>query len=70
MRVCYFFIFLIFFSFFYFIFLEIVNLNIPTAMPLVYEFDSNLKAVKHYYLASDEEIKAKVEAVANQGKKK
>ena len=39
-------------------------------MPLVYEFDSNLKAVKHYYLASDEEIKAKVEAVANQGKKK
>ena len=57
-----------FFSFF--IFLEIVNLNIPTAMPLVYEFDSNLKAIKHYYLATDEEVKAKVDAVANQGKKK
>jgi 2,3-bisphosphoglycerate-dependent phosphoglycerate mutase len=37
---------------------------------LVYEFDSKLKVIKHYYLASDEEVKAKVEAVANQGKKK
>ena len=50
--------------------IEIVNLNIPTALPLVYEFDSNLKAIKHYYLATDEEVNQKVLAVANQGKKK
>jgi len=45
-------------------------LNIPTALPLVYEFDHNLKAIKHYYLATDEEVKTKIEAVANQGKAK
>lgn len=52
------------------IILEIVNLNIPTGLPLVYEFDHNLKATKHYYLATDEEVKMKIEAVANQGKVK
>lgn len=49
---------------------EILNLNIPTALPLVYELDHDLKPIKHYYLATDEEVKSKVEAVANQGKAK
>lgn len=30
---------------------DIVNLNIPTGQPLVYELDENLKPIKHYYLA-------------------
>lgn len=49
---------------------DVINLNIPTAIPLVYELDSNLKPIKHYYLASDEEVKNKIAAVANQGKAK
>jgi 2,3-bisphosphoglycerate-dependent phosphoglycerate mutase len=49
---------------------EIVNLNIPTGMPLVYELDSNLKPLKSYYLGDAEKVKAAMEAVASQGKKK
>jgi len=50
---------------------EIVDLNIPTAIPLVYELDAaTLKPIRHYYLATDEEVKKAIEAVANQGKKK
>ena len=49
---------------------EILGVNIPTAVPLVYEFDDNFKAVKHYYLGDQEAIAAKMQAVANQGKKK
>ena len=49
---------------------EVLGLNIPTATPLVYEFDDNLNPVKHYYLGDQEALKAKMEAVANQGKKK
>jgi 2,3-bisphosphoglycerate-dependent phosphoglycerate mutase len=49
---------------------EIVNLNIPTGTPLVYELDDNLKPMKHYYLGDQEKIKAAMEAVAAQGKKK
>jgi len=49
---------------------EIVKLNIPTGIPLVYELDKDLKAVKHYYLASEEELKKATSAVANQGKAK
>jgi len=49
---------------------EIINLNIPTALPLVYELDKDLNPIKHYYLASDEEVKLKIESVANQGKAK
>ena len=48
---------------------EIIGINIPTAVPLVYEFDENFKAVNHYYLGDQEAIKAKMQAVANQGKK-
>ncbi len=49
---------------------EIVALNIPTGIPLVYELDDNLKPLKHYYLGDQEEIAKKTNAVANQGKAK
>ena len=49
---------------------EIVGVNIPTGVPLVYEFDDNMKAVNHYYLMDEEELKKQMEAVANQGKAK
>ncbi len=49
---------------------EIVNLNIPTGVPLVYELDDELKPIKHYYLGDAAEIEKKAKAVANQGKKK
>lgn len=49
---------------------DIVELNIPTGMPLVYELDDNLKPLKSYYLGDPEKVKAAMEAVANQGKKK
>ncbi|MCC6590411.1 MAG: 2,3-diphosphoglycerate-dependent phosphoglycerate mutase [Bryobacterales bacterium] len=49
---------------------EIVELNIPTGMPLVYELDDNLKPLNRYYLGDPEKVKAAMEAVAAQGKKK
>ena len=49
---------------------DIVNFNIPTGVPLVYELDNNLKPVKHYFLGDPEEIKKKIEAVKAQGKAK
>ncbi|MBT9432831.1 2,3-diphosphoglycerate-dependent phosphoglycerate mutase [Candidatus Sodalis endolongispinus] len=49
---------------------EILELNIPTGVPLVYEFDDNMKPIKHYYLGNADEIAAKAAAVANQGKAK
>ena len=49
---------------------EIVELNIPTGVPLVYELDDDLKPIKHYYLGDPEEVKKLAEAVANQGKAK
>jgi len=49
---------------------DIVGLNIPTGMPLVYELDDNLRPIKHYYLGDPEEVKKAMEAVANQGKAK
>ncbi len=49
---------------------EIVSLNIPTGVPLVYELDEYLKPIKSYYLGDAEAIKAAQEAVANQGKAK
>lgn len=47
----------------------ILELNIPTAMPLVYELDANLKPIKSYYLGDPEKVKAAMDAVAKQGKK-
>ena len=49
---------------------DIVNLNIPTGLPLVYELDDKLKPVKNYYLGDPEEVKKAMEAVAKQGKAK
>lgn len=49
---------------------EIVELNIPTGVPLVYELDENLKPIKHYYLGDQEAVAMAMKAVANQGKAK
>jgi 2,3-bisphosphoglycerate-dependent phosphoglycerate mutase len=49
---------------------DIMKLNIPTGIPLVYELDENLKPVKHYYLADEAAVKAAIDKVANQGKAK
>ncbi|MEP7212442.1 MAG: 2,3-diphosphoglycerate-dependent phosphoglycerate mutase [Acidobacteriota bacterium] len=49
---------------------DIVNLNIPTGIPLIYELDDAMKPIKSYYLGDQEAIKAAREAVANQGKAK
>ena len=47
---------------------EILELNIPTGIPLVYELDNNLRPLKHYYLGDEETVNQAVQAVANQGK--
>lgn len=49
---------------------EIVHLNLPTAVPYVFEFDDNYNLINDYLLGDPEEIKKLMEAVANQGKKK
>ncbi len=49
---------------------EIVGLNIPTGMPLVYELDEGLKPLKSYYLGDPEKVRQAMDAVANQGKVK
>jgi len=48
---------------------EIIGVNIPYCIPLVYELDENLKPIKHYYLAPDEEVKRVIEGIKNQTKK-
>ena len=48
---------------------DIVGLNIPNGIPLVYELDAELKPIKRYYLGDAEAIAAAAAAVANQGKK-
>jgi 2,3-bisphosphoglycerate-dependent phosphoglycerate mutase len=47
---------------------EILRLNIPTGIPLVYELDNALKPLRHYYLADEEKVERALSAVANQGK--
>ncbi|MEG0328345.1 MAG: 2,3-diphosphoglycerate-dependent phosphoglycerate mutase [Erysipelothrix sp.] len=49
---------------------EIMKVNIPTGVPLVYEFDDNFNVLDKYYLGDQDALKAKMEAVANQGKAK
>jgi len=49
---------------------EIVGLNIPTGIPLVYELDEKLNSTKNYYLGDPEEIAKAAAAVAAQGKAK
>ena len=48
---------------------DIVGLNIPNGVPLVYELDGKLQPIKHYYLGDAAAIEAAAQAVANQGKK-
>ena len=47
---------------------EIIKLNIPTGIPLIYELDDDLKPLKHYYLAESEKVEQAMKAVADQGK--
>lgn len=47
---------------------EIVRLNIPTGIPLVYELDAELRPLRHYYLGNPEEVARAVQQVVNQGK--
>ena len=47
---------------------NIVKLDIPTGIPLIYELDDDLKPIQHYYLGDPEAVKKATEAVANQGK--
>jgi 2,3-bisphosphoglycerate-dependent phosphoglycerate mutase len=47
---------------------DILELNIPTAIPLVYELDDDLKPLKKYYLGDQDAAARKAQAVANQGK--
>jgi 2,3-bisphosphoglycerate-dependent phosphoglycerate mutase len=49
---------------------EILELNIPTGLPLVYELDKDLNPIKHYYLGDPAKVEAAMAAVAAQGKKK
>ena len=49
---------------------EIIGINIPTGVPLVYEFDDKFNTVSHYYLGNQDEINAKMQAVANQGSRR
>jgi len=49
---------------------DIVGLNIPTGVPLVYELDDTLKPIRHYYLGDAAEVEKAMQAVANQGKAK
>jgi 2,3-bisphosphoglycerate-dependent phosphoglycerate mutase len=45
---------------------EIPHLNIPTGIPLVYEFDESIKPLKHYYLADEKTVQKAIERVASQ----
>ncbi len=49
---------------------DIVGLNIPTAIPLVYELDAALKPLRQYYLGDPAKVEAAIKAVAAQGKAK
>lgn len=49
---------------------EIIGVNIPTGIPLVYELDDHGKFIRKYYLGDQEALQAKMTAVANQGKAK
>jgi 2,3-bisphosphoglycerate-dependent phosphoglycerate mutase len=49
---------------------DILKVNIPTGVPLVYELDDNLNYIKDYYLGDQAKIEAAMHSVANQGKSK
>ena len=49
---------------------EIIDVNIPTGIPLIYEFDDDFNVLKKYYLGNQEEINKKINSVKNQTKNK
>jgi 2,3-bisphosphoglycerate-dependent phosphoglycerate mutase len=49
---------------------EIVDLNIPTGIPLVYELEEDLKPIRHYYLGDPDKVQAAIQSVQDQLKKK
>lgn len=49
---------------------EIMGVNMPTGIPMMYELDKDLKVLKREFIGDPEEVKAAIEAVANQGKAK
>jgi len=49
---------------------DIIGLNIPTGIPLVYELDEKLKPIKNYYLGDQDKISAKIASVVKQGNSK
>ena len=48
---------------------DIVGLNIPNGIPLVYELDKQMQPLRHYYLGDAAAVQAAAQAVANQGKR-
>jgi len=48
---------------------DIVNVNVPYCIPLIYEFDDSFKVLKHFYLGSDQEVKQIIESIKNQIKR-
>lgn len=48
---------------------DIVEFNIPTGIPYIFEFDDDLRLLRDYFIGDPEEIRKKMEQVANQGKK-
>ena len=49
---------------------DILGLNLPTGIPYIFELDDDLNVIKDYFLGDSEQIRLKMEQVANQGKKK
>ncbi|MBI2655975.1 2,3-diphosphoglycerate-dependent phosphoglycerate mutase [Candidatus Woesearchaeota archaeon] len=49
---------------------DIVSFNIPTGIPLVYELDSKLRPIRHYFLGNPKEIRKAIQVVEQQGKAK
>jgi len=47
---------------------EIISVNVPTGMPLVYELNDDLKPIRHYYLGDQERVQEAMQAVAGQGR--
>jgi len=49
---------------------DIADLNIPTAKPLVYELEDDMKLIRRYYLGDQDAVEKAAEAVAEQSKAK
>jgi 2,3-bisphosphoglycerate-dependent phosphoglycerate mutase len=49
---------------------QIMGVNMPTGIPMMYELDANMKVLKREFIGDEEEVRKAIEAVANQGKAK